>query len=292
MKLSLLFLLIFNFIFGQIKPNNFDTYLKNLDSARVLSQKGDYKSSIKKFNKAINFAIKHPTLNNFGYFYMEKSSCYFRQNKFRKGLKEFKKGIVYGMKIDVLGYEHLFNDTLAKKINKKIAKEYNELINKQYSKIKSPEINIEIEKLVAQDQFFRTNGDLFKSKGIIKTDDDFWKTIEIIDSINIVKCIDIVKKKGWVNEMWPLLWHHRDTYKTNNYVWSFFIPFINLEIQKGNVATSFFSWFEDYKNLQENGLSLYGVLPGKVDEKKVNIKRLEIFLTPLNNEQIYFKNNN
>ena len=68
MKLCLLFLLIFNFIFGQIKPNNFDTYLKNLDSARVLSQKGDYKSSIKKFNKAINFAIKHPTLNNFGYF--------------------------------------------------------------------------------------------------------------------------------------------------------------------------------------------------------------------------------
>ena len=112
------------------------------------------------------------------------------------------------------------------------------------------------------------------------------------DSLNIVSLMDIVDEHGWQKEAWLLLWHQRGTYGEKNWVWDFFIPLINKEIENGKVSKSFWAEFEDFKSLNDTGKSIYGYLPGKVDEEHVNEKRKSIGLPVMSEKEIASRNNN
>src|SRR5690606_31538955 len=119
--------------------------------------------------------------------------------------------------------------------------------------------------------------------------DSFDSVMMNVDNKNIKRLIEISKEYGWQSRAWLLLWHHRGTYKENNFVWNFFIPLINKEIEAGNLYRSFWAAFEDDKSLRENGYTLYGDLPGKVDVK-VNERRKLVNLPPLTEEDIIERN--
>lgn len=123
-------------------------------------------------------------------------------------------------------------------------------------------------------------------------DDLQLKVMNTTDSLNAVKLIEICKDYGWQDNAWILLWHHRGTYGKQNFVWDFFVPFINQEIESGNVAPSFWAVFEDFKCIRENGYSKYGFHPGKVLESEVNEARRSIGLPELLTSEIEERNKN
>ena len=67
-------------------------------------------------------------------------------------------------------------------------------------------------------------------------------------------------------------------------------PFFEKEIEKGNLPKGFLSWYEDYASREKTGFTIYGAMPGKVNKETVNVKRKEINLKPLTEEQINEKN--
>ena len=112
------------------------------------------------------------------------------------------------------------------------------------------------------------------------------------DSLNIRELMDITTSSGWQEEAWLLLWHQRGTYGKNNWVWNYFKPLINKEIEQGKLPKSFWAMFEDFKASLKTGVSVYGYRPGKVDEKNVNANRKKIGLPMLTKEEITERNNN
>lgn len=267
--------------FSQVKINEYDTYLLNLDKARDFEKKSNFSDAIKYFNLAVIFAKKQPNFNNYGHIHMSKASIFFKLNKFKKGINEVKKGIVNGSELETIDYNYLFSDSISIKIKDVILPIYAELVKEKFNKMKNPEAYVEIEKMIVLDQFCRMNDGILTS-GNIPVD----KLQNITDSVLSRQCLELVKKYGWFNEMWLIMWHNRDTYKQKNDFWNFMIPYINYQIEVGSLPHSFFAMYEDFHNHKETGFSIYGILPYKVNIEKVNLKRAEIFLPPLPEELI------
>ncbi|MFK7832032.1 MAG: hypothetical protein AB8B52_02035 [Winogradskyella sp.] len=118
------------------------------------------------------------------------------------------------------------------------------------------------------------------------------KIMRHTDSLNIVELIAITKKHGWQEEAHLLLWHQRGSYGEDNWIWKYFKPLINNEIKAGTAEPSFWAMFEDFKSIRENGETIYGYHPGKVNKDTVNKKRRSIGLPELNATEIEARNNN
>ena len=118
------------------------------------------------------------------------------------------------------------------------------------------------------------------------------KIMRYTDSLNIIELIDLTKKYGWQEEAHILLWHQRGSYGENNWVWSYFKPLINKGIKAGTIEPSFWAMFEDFKSIRENGETIYGYHPGKVNKDTVNTKRKSIGLPELTIVEIEERNNN
>ena len=73
-----------------------------------------------------------------------------------------------------------------------------------------------------------------------------------VDSLNIVKLMDITREHGWQKEGWLILWHQRGTYGENNIVWNYFIPLINKEIEEGKLSRSFWVQFDEFKRRKDS----------------------------------------
>ncbi|MBC5835439.1 hypothetical protein G6N05_06640 [Flavobacterium sp. F372] len=279
-------LFVLSISFSQIKENEFDTYLLNLDKARNLEKSNNFSEAIKYFDLAIKYAKKHPNFNIYGHSYMSKASVFFKLNKFKKGIKEVKKAIVAGSELEVIDYNYLFSDSISVKIKDVILPIYRELVKEKFSKMKNPEAYVEIEKMIVLDQFNRMNDGLLTSENIPVD-----KLQNITDSALSQQCVELVKKHGWFNEMWLIMWHNRDTYKQKNDFWNFMIPFINNQIELGMLPHSFFAMYEDYKSLEETGFTIYGTITSKVNKETINLKRAEIFLPALSEDIINSYNN-
>lgn len=208
----------------------------------------------------------------------------------------------------------------------KILVNYEVLSNMFYSKKKDLTVYNKIQKLVHRDQFTRKLSDYHQGISEKDQEDAFdgyleaqkvndtialkkyknilWpkvskehnaynnKIIQYTDSLNIVELIAITKKHGWQEEAHLLLWHQRGTYGEDNWVWNYFKPLINNEIKAGTVEPSFWAMFEDFKSIRENGVTIYGYHPGKVNKDTVNPKRRSIGLPELTIVEIEKRNNN
>ena len=165
--------------------------------------------------------------------------------------------------------ESFYNDLL---------EEYDSLRHINIGKINDIDVYLEIQQLIERDQFVRrfnqylngysshfidecrdslesakSNNDstrikqfdslvniqLTNNEQLIKT-----KLMHNIDSLNISRFIEITKEYGWKQEGWLLLWHHRNSYGEDNYIWNHFKPLINKEIKEGKLNKEFWQMFE------------------------------------------------
>lgn len=96
------------------------------------------------------------------------------------------------------------------------------------------EFEKEIEKLDFADQYTRQ---------IIEEKEDrkcLWDLMTKEDSIIISQLIDLTKQYGWNEKAATILWHQRGTYGKSDFVWNYFVPFINGLIKKDEVKKDFF----------------------------------------------------
>jgi len=207
-----------------------------------------------------------------------------------------------------------------------VLKDYDVLQNQYYQNLEKPAVYFKIQELINRDQYARKIGDYYlgvseeekeiafeklldpknqkdttlmsKYKAILfpkseEAHEDFQRrAIHYVDSLNIVELIKITRKHGWQKEAWLLLWHQRDNYGQDNWVWNYFTPLINAEIAEGTVAPHFWAMFEDLSSIRETGQSIYGFHPGKVNPEQVNEKRKSIGLPPLTSDEIELRNSN
>jgi len=208
----------------------------------------------------------------------------------------------------------------------KVLANHEALSNMFFSKKKNIAAYLEIQKLVIRDKLARKLNDYYSgisqkdqeeafdgylaaqkendTIALIKYKNILWPKISeehdayedaiirYTDSLNITKLINITKTHGWQEEAHILLWHQRGTYGDTNWVWNYFKPLIDTEIKAGTVAPFFWAMFEDFKSIIENGETIYGYHPGKVNNGTVNAKRKSIGLPELTMAEIEERNNN
>ena len=267
----------------------YDKYDLHINQANFLKNEKRFREAITEYEKGLNSLDKHLTSTPF----FDLAACAIQMQDYDLAEKYISFGITKGgaplfyLK-NYKGFDENFKESSQWK---NVFNHYNELRKEYFSTIQNIDIYIEIEKMVEADQVARSYfGDTPLDKTeISKCKDSFDSVMMDVDDKNIKRLIEICKEYGWQSRAWLLLWHQRGTYKENNFVWNFFIPLINKEIEAGNLYRSFWADFEDHKSLRENGYTLYGELPGKVDVK-VNERRKLVNLPPLTQEEISERN--
>ena len=167
-----------------------------------------------------------------------------------------------------------FDKFRKEKLFSEIENDYEKHISEFYSNLEHPEIYREVDSLMELDQEYRTNGSERNE-------------ISRIDSLNIKRLIEITKEFGWQKKGWLILWHQRGTYGKDNYVWNFFKPYIDKQIEKGNIKKDFWVMFEEEKSLIKNGEQIYGMYWNQFDEypikdiANVDKRRAEFGIPPL-----------
>lgn len=288
MRILYFIIFLLNFTcFSQI--SKYDKYDLHINNANKLKEENKFSDAISEYKKGLRSLDKHLTSTPF----FDLAACAINTGNYNLAKKYIRLGITKGgAPLFYLKNYKGFDEKFKKSSQwTKVFNNYNNLRKEYFSTIQNIDIYIEIEKMVEIDGVARShyiNNQLDKA-GISKCRDSFDSIMMNVDDKNIKRLIEICKEHGWQSRAWLLLWHHRGTYKENNFVWNFFIPLINKEIEEGNLYRSFWAAFEDDKSLRENGYTLYGDLPGKVD-LKVNERRKSVNLPPLTQEDIEERN--
>lgn len=282
------FFVCFN-IYGQL--TNYDKYEIYINKGDSLRHKGDYKNSIVEYQKALKMLDRYSSSTPF----FNLAECAIKSDDIKLAEKYICLGVSKGGAPYryLISYEGFSDDFKTSFEWKNIIKDFNDLRKEYFSSINNIDVYIEIEKMIAVDQYPRKI-DFLLDKEFLRDKEDIIDSLMIAtDNKNIKRLIEITKEYGWQDRAWLLLWHHRGTYKEKNYVWDFFIPFINNEIEQGRESRGFWVAFEDDKSLREKGYTLYGSLPGKIDENinNVNNRRKEVNMPVLSQEEIDEYNN-
>ena len=117
---------------------------------------------------------------------------------------------------------------------KDVISNYDELENQYFRELINPAAYMEIQTLIAKDNLVRENDEIFNMLA------------KKTDSSNIRQLINLTQKYGWEKRSWVLLWHHRATYKDNDKIWQFFIPYLQTEIANDRLNKDFFVDFEEF----------------------------------------------
>lgn len=268
--------------FAQIK--SIDQYEHHIHAARQLKLERNFSEAIKEYTLGLNAIDKHTSSTPF----FEVAACALQEKKddlatyyIREGIRKGGAPLFYLNSFD--GFTTAFKQT---KFWNDIINDYTQL-RKEYFLFNVDDIDlyIHLENMIVEDQLIRTLNNTETVRNDEKLSAFFASEMLRIDEENIKKLIDITKVHGWQQVAWIILWHQRGTYKDKNYVWDFFIPFIEKEIVEGKIEKSFWCVFEDSKALRENNTTLFGVLPGKVDDQ-VNERRKLVNLPPLTQQEI------
>lgn len=288
MKILYLFIYLLT-IQGFAQLTNYDKYDLHINQANDLKKQNKFKEAITEYEQGLESIDKHLTSTPF----FDLAACAIQIQNYDLAKKYILLGITKGgAPFFYLNNYKGFDENYKKTSQwKDVYDDYNNLRKEYFYSIKNIDIYIEIEKMVEVDGAVRSHysNNLHDKTEILKCKDSFDSVMMNVDNKNIKRLIEISKEYGWQSRAWLLLWHHRGTYKENNFVWNFFIPLINKEIEAGNLYRSFWAAFEDDKSLRENGYTLYGDLPGKVDVK-VNERRKLVNLPPLTEEDIIERN--
>jgi hypothetical protein len=203
-------------------------------------------------------------------------------NNKRNAKKWIIDGIVKGgAKLDYLKNYEGFANIQTEKYYLEIIENYNKYRQIYFSNLKNIDIYFEIEELVNRDQFSRKLEDYYTNRSeeenslafnnLIKAQNEndtllikkyqkilypkinkdrniiYNTIIKNVDKLNIERLMEITKKYGWQERAWLILWHQRGNHDEDNYVWNFFRPIINKEIEEGKLSRSFWKPFDNFK---------------------------------------------
>jgi len=171
---------------------------------------------------------------------------------------------------------------------KEVLAQYDDLENQYYRELKNPASYMEIQELIAKDQLVREEENVFQNLS------------NKVDSVNIMRLKELTMKYGWESRAWVLLWHHRGSYKESHFVWNFFIPYLQKEIEKDNVNKDFFVDFEELYATKNNhhapaiykmgGIGRASVNQTYYDIKNLDKRRKSVGLPPLYFEYFLYGN--
>ena len=316
---NLVFILIVMLMSSGNAQINFEKHNALLLDAFRAKEKKEFKQALKLYEEAFSINGANSTSE-----YLNASYCAAQLNDVGTCERWLKASIVE-KNASISALKMYSKNKIYDECLKHIFKQYDSLQAQFYKDIKKPQVYHNIQQLLQRDQFVREINDyingvskeeqeiafdslidaqaknnkeaIAKYKAILfpKINDTQkayqLKAMTQVDSLNIRELMAITKVSGWQEEAWLLLWHQRGTYGENNWVWSYFKPLINKEIQQGKLPKRFWAMFEDFKATIETGVSIYGYRPGKVNEKLVNINRKTIGLPILTKAEIEARNN-
>ena len=242
-----------------------------------MRENGNYEQAIVKYKNALEILIPNSSSPFFNL-----ADCALNLDDLPLANEWIRKGVSIGgaKKIYLEKYKG-FSKIQDKEFYKKIVSDYNELRQTYFSSIENIDIYLEIEKLKLKDQFVRKAGmyldgyndtdyhnavqaffkakrenDTIKTKELKKivfhkTDAKYTSITSLLmrktDSLNVERLIEITKKHGWQERSWIILWHQRGTYGKDNYIWNYFKPLIDKEIEDGKVSRNFWRPFIEHK---------------------------------------------
>lgn len=263
----LLFLIIFACSENQ---NEFEKYSELERKAMLEFKDKEYDKALSNFQKAIDLKPREDVSI---YFYATASALNAGNMDNAKQLLIESIHNTNASKDYFLNFDE-FDSFRNEKLFSEIENDYEKHISEFYKNLEHPEIYREVDSLMELDQEIRNNG-------IDR------KKMARIDSLNIKRLIEITKEYGWQPKGWLVLWHQRGTYGQDNYVWNFFKPYIDEQIQKGNMKKSFWTMFEEEKSIIKNKKQIYGLYWNQFDQfpikdiENVDQRRTENGLPPL-----------
>ncbi|CAD7797009.1 hypothetical protein CHRY9390_00095 [Chryseobacterium aquaeductus] len=231
--LTLLLFCTFQIIFSQ---NVFKSQ-KQIYLAQYYSCQKQYQKALDHYLEAININPKNPSSD----VYLQASAIAFRVKDNITAKKLLTQSITNQLApLDFIrGFKNLKTYQDSEEMKEVLAR-YDDLENQYFRELKNPKAYMEIQSLIAKDQLIREEENIFQ------------ELANKVDSLNIIKLKELTIKNGWEPRAWVLLWHHRGSFKENDHVWDFFIPFLQKEIEKGNVSKNFFVDFEEFNASKGN----------------------------------------
>ena len=249
---------------------DFEKYNKLEHKAMLQFKNKEFEKALSSFEKAIDLKPKEDVSI---YFYAAASALNADKKEKAKKLLIASIQNTNAAKDYFLNFDE-FNNFRNEKLFLEIEGDYENHISKFYTNLEHPEIYREVNSLMELDQEYRTNG-------------SEWNEIARIDSLNIKRLIEITKEYCWQKRGWLVLWHQRQTYGEDNYVWNFFKPYIEDEIKKGNINKDFWTNFEEEQSIMKDKKQIYGLYWSQFDEypikdiENVDERRTEFGLPPL-----------
>lgn len=281
MKKTLLLLLLIPIVgFGQTK---YDQHDELISQANKLKNESNYEQAISKYENALDILIPNSSTPFFNV-----AECALKLDNTELADSWIRKGVSQGgAQMEYLRKYKGFSEIQDADFYKKIIIDYNSLRQQYFSTIENIDIYLEIEELVARDQFVRKIDDYISGR----TEEDFENAMnglreaqksndsiaiekyrdllfpkpnkeyqklqrelmKKVDSLNIDRLMEITKEHGWQERAWLILWHQRGNHDEDNYVWNYFRPLINKEIEKGKISRSFWFAFDQFKEMMNSG---------------------------------------
>lgn len=264
------FPLIFREVSGENSKNTYDDYYKHVWNGMLSYQDKDYQNSLSSFQNAFEII---PDENVTHYFYGAAAALHLKKDSLAQ--KFITEAIIHTNASEkyFLRFSE-FDEYRENKMLKDIEREYPHYTSIFYEKLAHPDIYREMEYMLEKDQAVRNS-----------TVDA--EQMRLVDSLNVIRLTEITKEYGWQKKGWTILWHHRGSFRTDNYVWSYFRPLINEQIEEGNINKNFWAEFEDEESISQNAVQIYGTYWGQLDLypikdiQTIDERRKEIGLPPL-----------
>lgn len=281
MKKTLLLLFLIPMI--GISQTEYDQHDELISQANKLKNESNFEQAIRKYKSALDILIPNSSTPFFNV-----AECALKLDDTKLADNWIRKGISQGgAQMEYLRKYKGFSEIQDAVFYKKIITDYNSLRQQYFSTIENIDIYLEIEELVARDQFVRKIDDYIsgrtekdmenamnglreaqksndsiaikKYKDLLfpKPNKEYQKLqrelMIKVDSLNIDRLMEITKEHGWQERAWLILWHQRGNHDEDNYVWNYFRPLINKEIEEGKISRSFWFAFDQFKEMMNSG---------------------------------------
>lgn len=243
MKQTLFLLLItWSVCFGQTK---YDKYEELITEANYYRGIEDFGQAIVSYNEALEILTPNSSTP---YFNLAECALHFENTTFadewiRKGVSQG------GAQMEYLKKYKGFKNIQKMEFYKAIISDYNSLRQKYFSTLNNIDIYLEIEELIMTDQFVREIDDYLN--GGIEEGNELMRKV---DSLNVDRLMEITNEYGWQEKAWLILWHQRGTYGEDNYVWNYFKPLIDKEIDEGKISRNFWAPFDQFNKMMKTGM--------------------------------------